>query len=529
MNDVTVHEGDIIMSDAQYNLVSHGNQNDKRTTYHHYEYLWKSKILPYEIDPNMPSATMSLIEMAVADIQAKTCLSFRKRVREKNWIRFTRQRGCWSSVGRQSYLGAQNISIGTGCDLLGIVQHEVMHALGFYHEQSRPDRDTYVSIYWENILPGQENNFVRYPKQTITTLGLQYDYESVLHYGNKFFSKNGRPTILATTMPLITLGQRNGMSKLDYAKINVLYDCKFHQPDSWSQWSPFSPCDELCRKKRQRFCYSDHPGRCDDASSSGLQTRVVQCSFEECYAPVDGHWSRWSRFTACSSSCGIGFHRRVRLCNDPHPAYGGNDCIGKSWELRNCRLRLCNLGPYDCDFTDNTCGWRQSSFDDFEWARTSEGTPSRNTGPDWDHTGLIEGVEESHGHFMYIEASGKPAGYHAKLESPVFQDLDGRDSISNCLSFYYNMYGLGMGQLNIYLVFIDGRQELLWKTSGNHGKAWHHGIFTFTSFSTYKIVFEAVRGDGYTSDVAIDDVSVVRNGCAELSKKSKKARSANTP
>ncbi|CAB4013144.1 MAM and LDL-receptor class A domain-containing 2-like, partial [Paramuricea clavata] len=291
----------------------------------------------------------------------------------------------------------------------------------------------------------QENNFVRYPKQTITTLGLQYDYESVLHYGNTFFSKNGRPTILATTMPLITLGQRNGMSKLDYAKINVLYDCKFHQPDSWSQWSPFSPCDELCRKQRQRFCYSEHPGRCDDASSSGLQTHVVQCSFEECY------------------------------------------------------------GPYDCDFTDNTCGWRQSSFDDFEWARTSEGTPSRNTGPDWDHTGLIEGVEESHGHFMYIEASGKPAGYHAKLESPVFQDLDGRDSISNCLSFYYNMYGLGMGQLNIYLVFIDGRHELLWKTSGNHGKAWHHGTFTFTSFSTYKIVFEAVRGDGYTSDVAIDD------------------------
>ena len=91
------------------------------------------------------------------------------------------------------------------------------------------------------------------------------------------------------------------------------------------------------------------------------------------------------------------------------------------------------------------------------------------------------------GHFMYTEASGKPAGYHAKLESPVFQDLDGRDSISNCLSFYYNMYGLGMGQLNIYLVFIDGRHELLWKTSGNHGKAWHHGIFTFTSFSTYKV------------------------------------------
>ena len=54
-------------------------------------------------------------------------------------------------------------------------------------------------------------------------------------------------------------------------------------------------------------------------------------------------------------------------------------------------------GPYDCDFTDSTCGWRQSSFDDFDWTRMSEGTPSINTGPDWDHTGLTNGVEESFG------------------------------------------------------------------------------------------------------------------------------------
>jgi hypothetical protein len=76
------------------------------------------------------------------------------------------------------------------------------------------------------FLSGQEMKFIRYSKDVITTLDLQYDYESVLHYGNNFFSKNGRPTILATTMPWVTLGQRNAMSKLDYAKINVLYDCK---------------------------------------------------------------------------------------------------------------------------------------------------------------------------------------------------------------------------------------------------------------------------------------------------------------
>ena len=88
---------------------------------------------------------------------------------------------------------------------------------------------------------------------------------------------------------------------------------------------------------------------------------------------------------------------------------------------------------------------------------------------------------------MYIEASGKPIGYHARLESPMLQSFGGSESVSKCLSFYFNMFGAGMGQMNVYLVFIDGRKELLWKRSGNQDKAWHHGILTFTPFSTFKV------------------------------------------
>ncbi len=60
---------------------------------------------------------------------------------------------CWSYVGR-SFAGAQTLSIGDGCGIKAIVEHEFLHALGFWHEQSRYDRDDYVTINFENIIRG---------------------------------------------------------------------------------------------------------------------------------------------------------------------------------------------------------------------------------------------------------------------------------------------------------------------------------------------------------------------------------------
>ena len=64
-----------------------------------------------------------------------------------------------------------------------------MHALGVYHTQARMDRDSYVKIHFENVQPAQKVNF---NKQTGTsTFGLPYDFESVMHYGEKAWSRNG--------------------------------------------------------------------------------------------------------------------------------------------------------------------------------------------------------------------------------------------------------------------------------------------------------------------------------------------------
>ena len=62
---------------------------------------------------------------------------------------------CKSSVGMRYWRdGVQELSLGGGCNAKGTIMHEMMHALGFWHEQSRPDRNQFVEILWENIEPG---------------------------------------------------------------------------------------------------------------------------------------------------------------------------------------------------------------------------------------------------------------------------------------------------------------------------------------------------------------------------------------
>ena len=65
------------------------------------------------------------------------------------------QNGCFSSVGRRG--GRQNLNLGAGCVRHDIAVHEMIHAIGFHHEQIRPDRDQYVNIFWGNIRPGKKD------------------------------------------------------------------------------------------------------------------------------------------------------------------------------------------------------------------------------------------------------------------------------------------------------------------------------------------------------------------------------------
>uniref|UniRef100_A0A3Q2VU81 Metalloendopeptidase n=1 Tax=Haplochromis burtoni TaxID=8153 RepID=A0A3Q2VU81_HAPBU len=131
---------------------------------------------------------------------------------------------CWSYIGR-IFSNGQELSIGIGCGYIAIVEHEFLHALGFYHEQSRYDRDDYVTINFENILEGL-HNFRIVGSDESTTHGVPYDYLSVMHYGKDDFT-NGNGSTIITKDPKFQnlIGQRVEMSARDVQELNLLYKC----------------------------------------------------------------------------------------------------------------------------------------------------------------------------------------------------------------------------------------------------------------------------------------------------------------
>lgn len=109
------------------------------------------------------------------------------------------------------------MSLPRGCAQLGVFVHEMLHAVGYDHEQNRFDRDNYVAIQWNNIQPGRQDQFYRNRMR----LRSQYDYQSVMHYSRKAFSRNGRDTIVPRRRGVTTLGQSEGMSRGDIDEVNA--------------------------------------------------------------------------------------------------------------------------------------------------------------------------------------------------------------------------------------------------------------------------------------------------------------------
>jgi hypothetical protein len=158
-----------------------------------------------------------MISWAVQQFDS-TALRLRPRTAaDRDYVLFRQLgEGCWSYLGRQG--GAQDIDV-SGC-AAGSIAHELLHAAGFYHEQSRGDRDQHISIMWDEISPEMRFNFDKRDARG-QDIG-PYDYGSIMHYPSHAGSRSGNPTIVPR-LANVRIGQRDGLSPLDRSAIATLY------------------------------------------------------------------------------------------------------------------------------------------------------------------------------------------------------------------------------------------------------------------------------------------------------------------
>jgi len=198
----------------------------------------------------------SAVRQAIQEYNTKTCIRFvPRRSSDRSYVEFFHGGGCYSMIGRVG--GRQRISLGNGCGTKGVTIHEMMHALGFFHEQSRRDRDRYIRIMWNNIPGRVRYNFEKYRHGQADTLGQPYDKKSVMHYGNYAFSTNRQKTIVSISNPNEVLGQRNGLSAIDVRQLKIMYKCGGVKPVV-TERPPTTVCKDrysLCSTlAREGFC-----------------------------------------------------------------------------------------------------------------------------------------------------------------------------------------------------------------------------------------------------------------------------------
>ncbi|CAK5122057.1 unnamed protein product [Meloidogyne enterolobii] len=200
-------------------------------------------VIPFIITGRFTRRQRATIKKAMDKISDNTCVKFRPRRRNENDyvdIQNKINEGCYTTVGqirgRQVLMleSGWEESCGWGCLLTypgctdhSTVIHELMHKVGLWHEQMRYDRDKYIKIHWENIIPGLENQFGKIGQIQSTTYNLPYDYKSVMQYKKNAGARKENLVTMETIDKRYTdvIGNSKDASSEDYKKICSIYKC----------------------------------------------------------------------------------------------------------------------------------------------------------------------------------------------------------------------------------------------------------------------------------------------------------------
>ncbi|XP_042226899.1 zinc metalloproteinase nas-7-like isoform X2 [Homarus americanus] len=215
-------EGDIVITSSQELvnafMVTRNAIVDNRK-------MWPKGVVPYAVSSKFTKAGRAAIAAGIVQFHRSSCVKFipYQQGTHTDYIFFIASSTCSSSVGRQGK--KQLVRLSKACLSPGVVAHELMHVLGFWHEQARADRDNHVTIVWDNIPNDKRQNFARRTTLTAQDFGAPYDYGSVMHYSWNHFAKDPTSPTIITKQPGAIIGQREAPSPTDIFKVNALYSC----------------------------------------------------------------------------------------------------------------------------------------------------------------------------------------------------------------------------------------------------------------------------------------------------------------
>lgn len=221
MNDLPagtyLREGDILMKKAK--SLADSSLNTR----------WPNGQVPYIIDPaaGYTQSEINVIKHGMDLLTTKTtsCITFVERTTQANYIKIKKLNGCYSYLGMINQ-GEQEVSLGEGCVYAGTVVHELMHALGYSHEQNREDRDQYITVNLNNVRADFRDQF------TVTAgnyWGTTYDLLSIMQYGEYAFSGNGQKTIIpkdgSTLIEAYDKNDAQILTASDISAVRQRYQC----------------------------------------------------------------------------------------------------------------------------------------------------------------------------------------------------------------------------------------------------------------------------------------------------------------
>ncbi|XP_055610976.1 hatching enzyme 1.2-like [Uranotaenia lowii] len=198
--------------------------------------IWPRGRVPYQISGNFTQDEISTIHAAIAMYNEHTCVRFvRRGIFDAQYIKIVNSNaGCYSYVGRSTNNQYNLINLQTPSCLysVGTPVHEMMHAIGFYHEFTRPDRDDWITINRSALVPEYQTdqffnaNWGKVDANEVDLYNITYNYGSVMHYSKYAGAASAEYPVMDNKQPWDgDFGNEQGFAQTDIDSINIRYKC----------------------------------------------------------------------------------------------------------------------------------------------------------------------------------------------------------------------------------------------------------------------------------------------------------------